>query len=104
MRPDLHKLRNDKGETALDALECICEDNRTQKQHNFATLSVSDEFKGFSDATVTCLALLKGIPSVTGIDKSRLKFGCTCGRCIAGFLSPRMRATLRWNAGYIMTT
>ncbi|KAE8397708.1 hypothetical protein BDV37DRAFT_49940 [Aspergillus pseudonomiae] len=29
--------------------------------------------------------------SVTGVDWQRLKYGCTCGQCLSGFLSPRMR-------------
>ena len=101
MRPDLKEWRNNKGETALDALLDLCETKRTQRQQNAATLSVSDEFKGFPDTTTSCLAVLKGMSSVNKTEKLRLKFGCTCGRCIRGFLSPRMRFTLRNQAEHI---
>lgn len=101
MRADLRVLRNDEGETVLDALLDDCETKRTQRQHNIATLSVSDEFKGFPDTTVACVALLKGMSTVNISEKLRLKFGCTCGSCIGGFLSPRMRFSLRNKAKYI---
>lgn len=41
---------------------------------------------------------LKGLEDVPELEKLRLKFGCTCGQCTSGFLSPRMRFALRCQA------
>ncbi|KAL1601680.1 hypothetical protein SLS60_006595 [Paraconiothyrium brasiliense] len=101
MNPDLQDVRNDEGETALDALEMINEERRTKRVHAMMTLSVSDNFTGFSDDTVSCLAMLKGLTAIDRMEKMRLKFGCTCGVCAGGFLSPRMRFTLRNQAEYM---
>ncbi|KAL4882714.1 hypothetical protein BJY04DRAFT_38921 [Aspergillus karnatakaensis] len=63
---------------------------------------ISDRFTGYGDSKVSCLALLKGInlEKVSKDEKDRLKFGCTCGRCIGGFLSPRMQDMLLGHAEF----
>jgi hypothetical protein len=51
------------------------------------TLHVSDRFKGYSDESVECIVVLKGLtilPNLTGC----VKYGCTSGQCIIGSLSP----------------
>ncbi|KAF1960976.1 hypothetical protein CC80DRAFT_501220 [Byssothecium circinans] len=59
------------------------------------TIHKADDFRGYSPSLVKCLALLKGIPDASEIEQLRLKYGCTCGRCVGGFLSPRMHLSLR---------
>ncbi|KAI8626698.1 hypothetical protein F5Y19DRAFT_466323 [Xylariaceae sp. FL1651] len=87
---------------------------------------ISDSFTGFCQSDIECLAALIGteifdltklsdrdiwvVSSATDETASRvreanlirntlrLKYGCTCGRCIGGFLNPRMRFTLLCHA------
>ncbi|KAI1199176.1 hypothetical protein F5X97DRAFT_297024 [Nemania serpens] len=86
------------------------------------TFVVSDSFTGFCQSDIECLAALTGaeiydltelsdraiwaVSSATDEMASRvreanpiraalrLKYGCTCGQCIGGFLSPRMHFAL----------
>jgi hypothetical protein len=101
----LLEMRNNRGESPLDLVQFKLEKIRTQKEVNFLTLPVSDQFKGHSDAAVRCLVLLEGWESVDalveqhGLDALFRKVGgCTCGQCLGGFLSPRMSHTLRIHA------
>ena len=57
---------------------------------------ISDLFSGFDPGTISCLTLLKGheAKQLSPAEISRLKYGCTCGSCVGGFLSLRMRETL----------
>ncbi|KAB5566326.1 hypothetical protein GE09DRAFT_1284130 [Coniochaeta sp. 2T2.1] len=85
---------------------------------------MSDEFSGFDKQSTACLSMLQGMEPVDlsslsvqvlqavssnmaerlpinfqpPIDKIRqtlvLKYGCTCGECLGGFLSPRMKHQL----------
>ncbi|XRM39503.1 hypothetical protein ABZX51_002854 [Aspergillus tubingensis] len=82
------------GYTPLGALQEKLETMRTQKPYGlFRILNVSDHFKGYPDTAVSCLSLLLG-REASGRDKTRLRYGCTCGGCLEGFLSPRMRSSL----------
>jgi hypothetical protein len=85
----LHR-HNAHGETPLDALLASLEDSRTTRRFNALTEDISDQFSGFSDTAIDCLNFLNGGTKVTDVDWQRLKYGCTCGQCISGFLSPRM--------------
>lgn len=85
----LHQ-RNVQGETPLDALLTSLEDTRTTRRSNALTEDISDQFAGFSDTAVGCLVFLNGCTEVTNLDWQRLMYGCTCGQCISGFLSPRV--------------
>ncbi|KAI0386896.1 hypothetical protein F5Y04DRAFT_242589 [Hypomontagnella monticulosa] len=121
-------LRNWEGYTPLEALENRLELSRTRESMFDVTAVVSDEFRGYSDASIACMATLRNIeafelstlsPSdiefvssatdeqansmphinVAGIRKClQLKFGCTCGECIGGFISPRMSFALIYAA------
>ena len=83
-----------------DPFRIIPEADRVRKHVGFLAVSVSDEFKGFSEASVDCLILLKGLTGLTEIERKRLKYGCTCGRCIEGCLSPRMlNSLISWLEG-----
>jgi hypothetical protein len=54
----------------------------------------SDDFHGFKPATVATLAVLKRIEHLSELEEARLTYGCTCRRCINGFMSLRMRLFL----------
>ena len=64
-------------------------------------IPVSDRFSGFSAPAVECALLLKGKENVTEIEFLRVAFGCSCGQCIEGFLSPRMSFALKCAAEQI---
>ncbi|KAN0083849.1 hypothetical protein V8E54_002937 [Elaphomyces granulatus] len=91
---ELHQQRNAQGETPLDAMLTNLEDTRTTLCMNILTQDVSDEFTGYSDAAVLCLMHLNNCVNPNDVDMQRFKYGCTCGQCISGFLSPRMRFAL----------
>lgn len=54
----------------------------------------SDDFPGYPDAVVEKLIALHNITSPTQDQKMRFKYGCTCGKCIGGLLSPRMQLSV----------
>lgn len=82
------------GYTPLEALQETLETMRTRKEYGFSrVLNLSDHFKGYPDAAVSCLSLLLGQDSL-GLSKACLRFGCTCGECVEGLLSARMRSSL----------
>jgi len=95
---ELHQQRNAQGETPLDALLAKLEDTRTTCRISSLTVDISDEFIGYSDAAVSCLMHLNNCVNSNDVDKQRFKYGCTCGQCISGFLSPRMRFALECEA------
>ncbi|KAI1401892.1 hypothetical protein F4819DRAFT_306770 [Hypoxylon fuscum] len=90
----LAQVRNHEGYTPLEALQSHLERVRTQYTIMDIVQPISDEFSGFSDAFVACSALLRGQTDVQRDELLRLKYGCTCGECISGFLSPRMHLVL----------
>lgn len=115
-------MRNARGHTPLDVLQGSLEEYRTRRCWGDATAVMSDEFGGFSLSDLACLAALtdttvfdlakvstediSAISSATDREAGRirdagtirhtlrLKYGCTCGECVGGFLSPRMRFAL----------
>jgi hypothetical protein len=93
----LHQ-RNIQGETPLDSLLIRIEDDRTTLRFNELTVDISDQFAGFDDSAVACIILLTDRVEVTDFDQQCLKYGCTCGQCISGFLSPRMQFVLECQA------
>jgi GNAT superfamily N-acetyltransferase len=92
----LTSTRNWEQETPLEALQSHLETERTRLGSNSLSLNVpvSDRFEGFTKEMVVCLCLLSGQTNLSSIAFQRLTFGCTCGQCIQGFLSPRMRYAL----------
>jgi len=58
----------------------------------------SDDFSGFPDDAVARLARLRDVRTPTHDDEMRLKYGCTCGKCIGGFLSARMQLSVKTKA------
>lgn len=86
--------RNIDGYTPLEALHETLETIRTRKEYGLLRiLHISDCFEGYPDAAVFCLSLLIG-KEVLGLNRAHLRYGCTCGGCVGGFLSPRMRFSL----------
>jgi hypothetical protein len=82
------------GYTPLEALQETLETMRTRKQYGlFRVMNLSDHFEGYPDAAVSCLSLLFGQESL-GLNRACLRYGCTCGGCVGGFLSTRMRYSL----------
>jgi hypothetical protein len=93
--------RNEKQETPLEALQSHLEIQRTKRGSNSLTVivPVSDKFEGFTMEMVACLCILTDQTNLSHIALQRLTFGCTCGQCIQGLLSPRMRYVLLCQAG-----
>ncbi|PYH42930.1 uncharacterized protein BP01DRAFT_324199 [Aspergillus saccharolyticus JOP 1030-1] len=86
--------RDIEGYTPLEALQETLETMRTQQQYGlFRVLDLSDHFEGYPDAAVSCLSLLFG-QGASGFNRECLRYGCTCGGCVGGFLSARMRSSL----------
>ncbi|KAI1109215.1 hypothetical protein F5Y14DRAFT_444878 [Nemania sp. NC0429] len=127
--PQITEKRNSDGWTALEALQSSLEQQRTQGAGDWMRIiadDMSDNFTGFRQPDIECLAALTGteifdlhelsdedlwaVSSVTDAGSSgvrefnpihntlRLKCGCTCGQCIGGFLSPRMQFALHYQA------
>jgi GNAT superfamily N-acetyltransferase len=90
--PELLNVRNTRGETPLDTLQFRLEKDRTRfgPSHMLVIRHISDNFKGYGDESVDCLVRLKGLANPSQLDMMRVKYGCTCGQCVMGILSPRM--------------
>ncbi len=97
---DLARALNNKSDNPLGALLSQLEDQRIKKTSpdSFKITPCSDNFKGFDLAAVTCLAILKGHGKPSKVECLQMKYGCTCGQCIGGFLSPRMSFVLLYQA------
>ncbi|RMJ04781.1 hypothetical protein CDV36_014541 [Fusarium kuroshium] len=120
---ELTRSRNRAGHTPLEALQNQMEKSRTTRTEGTKTHAVSDDFRGFTPEKIESLAVLQGV-TICDLDKVskdiisrvfttpknefqripgaaeiqttlRLKYGCTCGQCLGGFLSPRMQYALR---------
>jgi GNAT superfamily N-acetyltransferase len=90
----LSSARNVDGYTPLEELESRLETKRTQMEHGVMVIVISDQFRGFPADAIGCLAALRQLPQVSTTQYLQLKFGCTCGSCVDGFLSPRMKFAL----------
>ena len=63
---------------------------------------VSDCFRGYRDEHIRKITQLKGLMQpLSPIQYARLQYGCSCGQCMEGYLSPRMKFTLSKQAGKI---
>ncbi|KAF5879495.1 putative ankyrin repeat family protein [Botrytis fragariae] len=98
----LTSARNIDGYTPIEALQYKLNVIRTRREHGMMTVVISDNFSGFtSDATSCQFVLLTGSMPTNLSDTQlllQLKCGCTCGECIGGFLSPRMKLALLFQA------
>jgi hypothetical protein len=86
----LSSARSVEGSTPREELESQLETKRTQREHSMLTVDMSVNLLGFPPEAIGSLAALWAMDSPSQIQYTRLKFGCTCGSCIDGFLSPRM--------------
>ncbi|KAI5462857.1 hypothetical protein BGZ63DRAFT_352168, partial [Mariannaea sp. PMI_226] len=99
MWPFLAQFRNSDGYTPLEALKSSLETSRAKREEEGETIINLDVFSGFPQAAISCLGLLTGIPvidldTLPGdllLNSLKFKYGCTCGKCVGGFLSPRTR-------------
>ncbi|PON29537.1 hypothetical protein TGAM01_v201786 [Trichoderma gamsii] len=96
--PRLVTARNHQRNTPLDEFQTHLEVIRTQQKWGTKTVAVSDKFTGYSQPHVEMLCTLQGLSNLSLEELLRLKYGCTCGQCQEGFLSPRMRFTLAQTA------
>ena len=85
----LRSARNAERETPLEVLEVRLEERRTFRWHQAMQVVMCDLFSGYTPTQVACLSQLQGLANPTASEKARLTFGCTCGQCIGGFISPR---------------
>lgn len=85
-RQVLSSAKNVEGNTPLEALESQLDSERPSTERTGSRI-----FCGFPMEAIECLAALRGIHGLTEIQILRLKFGCTCGECIDGVISPRIR-------------
>ncbi|KIA75960.1 hypothetical protein HK57_00243 [Aspergillus ustus] len=94
-------VRNLEGYTPLDALRDQLEGIRTGdpgcrwvKLHLFE-YKLFEEFRSKASQCLRLLSMLtEGQCSMSLLDSEQLKYGCTCGECIAGVISPRMAFAL----------
>jgi hypothetical protein len=87
--------KNNVGYTPLEDLESTLELMRTTDERGVRVSCKDAKFRGFPEEAIACLTLLReGKLRLSRIEKLRLKYGCTCGNCIRGFLSLRMKTAL----------
>ncbi|KAF3196000.1 hypothetical protein TWF225_000351 [Orbilia oligospora] len=89
------------GYTPREFLESQLDSARSKLQLGGMTIDISEKFQGYPASAIECLAAFQGLSNLSRAQYGRLKFGCTCGSCIDGFLSTRMRLTLLRHAEMI---
>jgi GNAT superfamily N-acetyltransferase len=99
---ELACIRDHIGYTPLEALQAKAECDRVYTEYGFENVKLlADKFDGHDDGTIACLLNLLGAKNATLEEHERVKFGCSCGLCVSGFLSPRMFMRLR-NAAEVL--
>ena len=93
-------IRNDDGETPLEALQSTLDSKRVKMEWGMMTVHISDNFEGYYHDEVECLLQMKGRTSPSMDEVSRIRYGCTCGACV-GFMSPRMMLSFKYHADLI---
>ncbi|KAM0797150.1 hypothetical protein BDR22DRAFT_864113 [Usnea florida] len=91
----LRSVRNLEGETPLETLETQIESDRSFKVVALAGVVMADIYSGLASNQLQCLRQLKCIENPSHDELQRLCFGCTCGLCLGGFLSPRVAYSLQ---------
>lgn len=98
----MKSTRNLQGCTPLETLENALETHRAQRAHITGTrVDISDRFNGFPEEAVACLAALWEMGDahdLLPVEKARLTYGCSCGECLEGFMSPLMLKALLFQA------
>ena len=90
----LSSARDIQGYTPLEGLESELETKRNTTKRGTMTFVISDKFRGHSAEAIECLAALRKVANLSTPQYLRLKYGCSCGECIDGFLSPCMKLAL----------
>ena len=91
---DLKDRKNKDGITPLEGLESSMRSTRVCME------TLVGMWKGYSNEALSCEYLLKkalGLPMMAVSEEEYIKkrrFGCTCGMCTDGWLSPRVRFQL----------
>ncbi|KAL7934438.1 hypothetical protein V8C35DRAFT_279609 [Trichoderma chlorosporum] len=94
--PRLCTIRNRLGETPLESCQEHLEDIRTKERLTIKKNPILEQFSGYRQPALDILCTLQGLSNPSPEELQRLKYGCSCGQCQEGFLSPRMhRALLR---------
>ena len=95
----LASTRDLEGNTPLEWVQTVLNNMRFSQSLGTVTLPMSDEFQGYDADHVACLAQLTNTSTTNCDQMERLRFGCTCGECIAGFISPRTAFALDVQGG-----
>ncbi|MCJ1353111.1 MAG: hypothetical protein MMC33_003096 [Icmadophila ericetorum] len=96
---DLLLVRNHDLDTPKEKLLSILDFNRTVMESQGMVVGIFDDFKGFRPNSIDRIFKLRGNAAPTEGEQERAKYGCTCGECIAGFLSPRLALAVATQAG-----
>ncbi|KAH8171579.1 hypothetical protein LIA77_08346 [Sarocladium implicatum] len=109
--PDLVQIRDKAGHTPLEALRYSLELKRTfypDYRNPWSSAARPDDFCGYTDGEVECLIVLINASGKqlenSSMTLDRLRYGCTCGRCIDGFMSPRMSSLIQDHANRLYWT
>lgn len=65
---------------------------------------VADDFNGFTNDTAECPLSILQILNPTEDQRLQLKYGCTCGSCVGGILSPKMKAAVTHALSFALST
>jgi hypothetical protein len=95
--PQLTVTRDSAGATPFEALTLKLERKRTFHPDALTSGARPDEFVGYNPDEVACIRIL----DTSNRTKEQIRFGCTCGHCEGGYLSPRMTKRLELHADYI---
>lgn len=99
--PELAEERNRQGFIPLEALQRQLHLVRIWPSMKPGVGLIPSRFLGLTQRAMQCIARLSGptpYRDLAPIELARLKYGCTCGACDGGFLSPKMRAALKLHA------
>jgi hypothetical protein len=98
----LLNMTNNARYTPLEAMQSKLDTKRIGKPFGFQrTEYLADRFDGFDENSVACLLKLNKVEQPTAEQQERAKFGCTCEKCVDGFISPRMFTKLHIEAEQI---
>ena len=96
----LQRKPNSSENTPLEALLQRLEAMRTRLTCGTYTCMTWDSFDGHPEVAGMCVRLLKGVNEATDTPLEHYLFGCTCGQCADGYLSPRMNYALYLAASF----
>ncbi|KAJ9609416.1 hypothetical protein H2200_005743 [Cladophialophora chaetospira] len=95
---ELLKMRNSSRLTPLEATVQLLEAMRTRTLIGNTVFLRADTFEGHTLDQARCVALLRRSKIDSEEDLEQFRYGCTCGECYDGYISPRMNYTLYMNA------